>query len=64
MPQATPEQLEEAINAAERAFPAWSAKPWEERQHVLELMTELLEEHASHFVPLLMQEVGKDQFSA
>ncbi|KAI0788017.1 aldehyde dehydrogenase [Fomes fomentarius] len=64
VPQATPEQLEEAIDAAERAFPAWSAKPWEERQHVLELMTELLEEHASHFVPLLMQEVGKDQFSA
>lgn len=64
VPQATREQLDEAVSAAERAFPAWSAKSWEERQQVLMRISDLLEEHAGHFVSLIVQEVGKDQFSA
>ena len=61
---ATREQLDEAVAAAERAFPAWSAKPWEERQAALEDMAALLERHAESFAEMLMREVGKDQMSA
>ena len=64
VPQATRAQLEDAVAAAARAFPAWSATPWEARQAVLERIADLAEEHAGHFVPLIMQEVGKDHFSA
>lgn len=64
VPQATREQLDEAVSTAERAFPVWSAKSWEERQQVLMRISDLLEEHAGHFVSLIVQEVGKDQFSA
>ncbi|KAI0749868.1 aldehyde dehydrogenase [Daedaleopsis nitida] len=64
VPLASRAQLDEAVAAAERAFPAWSATTWEERQRVLEAVAGVLEEHAGHFVPLVMQEIGKDQMSA
>ncbi|RDX43807.1 aldehyde dehydrogenase [Lentinus brumalis] len=64
VPVATPEQLEDAVVAAERAFPAWRNKPWEDRQQVLNDVAALLERHATEFIALLMREVGKDQMSA
>ncbi|KAI0714442.1 aldehyde dehydrogenase [Cerioporus squamosus] len=64
VPVATREQLEEAVDAAERAFPVWRSKPWEERQEVLNDIAALLERHATGFIELLMREVGKDHMSA
>ncbi len=64
VPVATPEQLEDAVVAAQRAFPAWRNKPWEDRQQVLNDVAALLERHATEFIALLMREVGKDQMSA
>ncbi|KAI1797438.1 aldehyde dehydrogenase [Ganoderma leucocontextum] len=64
VPVATVEQLDEAILAAERAFPAWSAMPWEARQAALSKLADLIDRHAEQFAQLLMQEVGKDRGSA
>ena len=64
VPIATPEQLDAAILAAERAFPAWSATPWEARQAALARLADLLDQHAEQFAQLLMREVGKDRASA
>ena len=64
VPVATPEQLDDAIAAAERAFPAWSARPWEERQAALNAIADLVDAHAEQFSDLLMKEIGKDRASA
>ena len=64
VPVATPEQLEEAVVAAERAFPSWSARPWEERQAALNALADLVDQYADEFVYLLMTEIGKDRGSA
>ena len=61
MPVATPAQLEDAILAAERAFPAWSATPWEERQAALSRLADLIDEHTEQVGYLLMKEIGKDR---
>ena len=64
MPVASAAQLDAAILAAERAFPAWSATPWEARQAALARLADLVDEHAEQFAQLLMREVGKDRASA
>ena len=64
VPIATPAQLDAAILAAERAFPAWSATPWEARQAALARLADLLDQHDEQFAQLLMREVGKDRASA
>ncbi len=64
VPVATAEQLDAAILAAERAFPTWSATPWEARQAALSKLADLLDRHADQFAQLLMREVGKDRASA
>ncbi|PIL29856.1 hypothetical protein GSI_08063 [Ganoderma sinense ZZ0214-1] len=64
VPIATPAQLDAAILAAERAFPAWSATPWEARQAALARLADILDRHADQFAQLLMREVGKDRASA
>ncbi|TBU39807.1 aldehyde dehydrogenase [Dichomitus squalens] len=64
VPIATPEQLEDAIAAAERAFPAWSATPWEERQAALNKLADLIDQHAEQVAHLLMKEIGKDRGAA
>ena len=63
-PVATRAQLDDAVAAAERAFPAWAATPWSERQAALRAFADLLEARRGAFVQLLMREVGKDRGSA
>ena len=64
VPVATHEQLEDAVAAAERAFPGWRDTPWEARQQALSDIAALLERHEAGFIELLMREVGKDRVSA
>ena len=64
VPVATHEQLEDAVTAAERAFPGWRDTPWEARQQALSDIAALLERHEAGFIELLMREVGKDRVSA
>lgn len=58
-PQCTVEEVEEAIAAAERAFPAWRDTPVSKRVQVLFRMKQLLEEHLDELTYLCAQEHGK-----
>lgn len=52
-------QLEEAIAAAKRAFPAWAATPHAARRATLEKLADALEPRLPEFAQLLTREQGK-----
>ena len=58
-PDASRSQLDRAVAAARRAFPAWSAVPREERRAVLARVAARLREHAGPIGALLTAEQGK-----
>ncbi|PWR22400.1 aldehyde dehydrogenase [Zavarzinia compransoris] len=58
-PDATRAQLDAAVDAAARAFPAWSARPIAERQALVARIGDLIEAHAEAFMRLLTLEQGK-----
>jgi len=58
-PQCTAEEVEEAIQAAVKAFPAWRDTPVTKRTQVLFKMKQLLEEHLEELTYLCAQENGK-----
>jgi malonate-semialdehyde dehydrogenase (acetylating)/methylmalonate-semialdehyde dehydrogenase len=58
-PQCTEAEVEEAIAAAERAFPAWRDTPVSKRVQVLFRMKQMLEEHLDELTYLCAQENGK-----
>ncbi len=59
MPQAVPEELEEAVAAAKAAFPAWSGTPVGVRTQVLFRMKVLVDKHLDELTTLLCMEEGK-----
>ncbi|ACK52327.1 Aldehyde Dehydrogenase [Methylocella silvestris BL2] len=63
-PDASREQLEAAVAAAKRAFPAWSARPIAERQALVARIGDLIEAHAEDFMRLLTREQGKPRKGA
>jgi malonate-semialdehyde dehydrogenase (acetylating) / methylmalonate-semialdehyde dehydrogenase len=58
-PQCTAEEVEEAIQAAEKAFPKWSTTPVNKRVQVLFKMKALMDEHLDELTHLLAMENGK-----
>ncbi|MGN6358526.1 MAG: aldehyde dehydrogenase family protein [Novosphingobium sp.] len=64
VPDATTGQLEDAVAAARRAFPAWSARPIEERQALVARIGDVIEAHAEDFMHLLTKEQGKPRAGA
>ena len=58
-PQCTAEEVEEAIEAAAKAFPAWRDTPVAKRVQVLFKMKQLLDEHLDELTYLCAQENGK-----
>lgn len=58
-PVASREQLDAAVSAAERAFPAWSALPWEERAAALHNLAEVATQFSKELSVLLTKESGK-----
>jgi malonate-semialdehyde dehydrogenase (acetylating)/methylmalonate-semialdehyde dehydrogenase len=58
-PQCKAEEVEEAINAAEKAFPAWRDTPVTKRTQVLFKMKQLLGEHLDELTYICAQENGK-----
>ena len=58
-PQCTAEEVEEAIEAAVKAFPAWRDTPVTKRTQVLFKMKQLLDEHLDELTHLCAQENGK-----
>jgi acyl-CoA reductase-like NAD-dependent aldehyde dehydrogenase len=61
VPSASRQQLDETVDAAWAAFPAWRSTPIAERQEGLRKAAKLIDEHAAEFVDLLVKEVGKTQ---
>lgn len=64
VPEASREQLEDAIAAARRAFPAWSARPVAERQALVARIGDVIEVHAEDLMRLLTKEQGKPRAGA
>ena len=62
-PKATPAQLEQAVAAAKRAFPAWSALSWEQRSDYIQRYADALEARKEHLITLLTLEQGKPRHS-
>jgi len=58
-PSAGQTELERAIAAAKRAFPAWSRVPAEERRALLNAFAQRIRDHAQALHPLLTREQGK-----
>jgi len=58
-PQCTAEEVEEAIEAAVKAFPMWRDTPVTKRTQVLFKMKQLLDEHLDELTHLCAQENGK-----
>ena len=52
-------QLEQAVAAAKRSFPAWAALPQAEREDLLIRLADLLEDSKDEFAHLLTSEQGK-----
>ncbi|RPI12478.1 MAG: aldehyde dehydrogenase family protein, partial [Acidobacteriales bacterium] len=58
-PQCTAEEVEEAIQAGEKAFPKWSKTPVNRRVQVLYKMKALMDQHIDELTHLLAMENGK-----
>jgi acyl-CoA reductase-like NAD-dependent aldehyde dehydrogenase len=58
-PSASQEQLDAAVSAARRAFPAWRAKPFAERRVLIEKMAAVFKENQEVLAQLLTREQGK-----
>ncbi len=58
-PLASNQDFEEAVTAAQNAFPSWSQSTVPERQALLVKLAENLEQHAAELTDILRQETGK-----
>ncbi len=59
VPLASKADLDEALAAAERAWPSWRATDVEKRSLILHKTADLLKERADHIAAILTQEQGK-----
>jgi 1-pyrroline-5-carboxylate dehydrogenase len=61
---ASAKDAQDAITAAQAAFPAWSQTPWQERVQILERVAELISERVFELAALTGFEVGKNQLES
>lgn len=59
VPDATAEDLDRAVEAAQRALPGWRATPFAERAKALRRAAELLDAHADELAELFTKEQGR-----
>ncbi len=59
LPLANAGDLDEALAAAERAWPLWRITEVEKRSSILHKVADLLKERADHIAAILTQEQGK-----
>ena len=55
------EQVRDAIAAAKAAFPAWSARPWREREALVKKAADKIRDHRWELSALMGYEVGKNR---
>ncbi len=63
-PVGTKKHARAALNAASRAFPAWSRSPWKERVRILRRAAELMDERKFDIAATITYEVGKNRTEA
>ncbi len=63
-PLGTPGDVDRAVQAARRAFPAWSGRPWRERTTILRRAADLIEERGFELSALVSVEAGKNRLEA
>ena len=63
-PVASAEDVGRAVEAARRAFPAWSGRPWRERTAILRRAADLIEERGFDLSALVSLEAGKSRLEA
>jgi len=63
-PVATSQDVVRALEAARRAFPAWSALRWEERVAILRAAAQRISGRAAELAALMSIEVGKNRLEA
>ncbi len=59
-----PQDVADAVAAAQHAFTEWSRVPWRERVTLIRRAGDLLSEHAFEFAALMGLEAGKTRFEA
>jgi acyl-CoA reductase-like NAD-dependent aldehyde dehydrogenase len=59
VPCALPQDLDDAVAAAQNSFETWSTTPWKQRQGLLTEVRQALEKVAEEMVTLIMREGGK-----
>lgn len=64
VPEATPDQLNEAVAAARRAQPAWAARDIPERRRILGLIAKALIDNRDELARLIVLEQGKPMVRA
>jgi acyl-CoA reductase-like NAD-dependent aldehyde dehydrogenase len=60
-PEASPDQVRDAVNSSRKAFTTWSRTRPAERAEVLNRISELLEKYNDELVPLVQAETGATQ---
>jgi acyl-CoA reductase-like NAD-dependent aldehyde dehydrogenase len=63
-PDASKVQLDRAVAAARRAFPSWSALPFDKRRAYLGRFAQAIRERGEELIPLLVSEQGKPMAAA
>ena len=63
-PAASEQQLNEAVSAAARAFPAWSATPFESRRKIVLQIADAIATHREELAQILTLEHGKPAAAA
>ena len=59
VPIASDQDLDDAVAAAKKAFPAWRETPLEKRKELLSNLADLFQQHSDEFTTLLCKESGK-----
>ena len=59
VPIASEQDLNDAVDAASKAFPAWRDTPVQKRKELLLKFCDLFNDHAEEFTTLLCKESGK-----
>jgi acyl-CoA reductase-like NAD-dependent aldehyde dehydrogenase len=59
VPIASEKDLDDAVAAGKKAFPAWKDTPIEKRKEYLGMLAELYQQHKEEFTTLLCKESGK-----
>jgi 1-pyrroline-5-carboxylate dehydrogenase len=63
-PVGTRQDVQDAVDAARAAYPAWRDTPWRERLAVLRRAAELISERQFDYAALMSLEVGKNRLEA